>query len=164
VTETEQAPTITVIGVGNPYRHDDGAGLAVITALHAAFGDHPRLRLLDLDGEPVRLVQAWTGSELVILVDAVRSDQPAGTLHEATEADLADLPSPGVALGGGHLLGISEAVELARAIDQLPPRLRVVGIEGADFDHGEGLSDAVVVACAELAARLVVDIDAELAV
>jgi hydrogenase maturation protease len=138
-------PSITVIGVGNPYRHDDAAGLVVLDRLRERFGDDPRLRLVDLDGEPVRLIQAWEGSTAVIIVDAVRSLQPAGTIHR--------LRADGIT-AAGHLLGLGEALDLARALGELPDELAVLGIEGAVFTLGEGLTAAVAEACTLVAAEV----------
>ncbi len=137
------APHVTVIGIGNPYRRDDGAAAAVLRQLAEEFTGDPDVRLVELDGESVRLVQAWEGSRVVWIVDAVRSGRPPGTVHEVEATRLADLDDSGRRLGGGHLMGLSEAVELARALDLLPAELRVLGIEGEDFDHGEGLSPSV---------------------
>ena len=53
-----QAPPITVIGIGNPYRHDDAAGLVVLASLSQRFAAEQRIRLVELDGEPVRLIQS----------------------------------------------------------------------------------------------------------
>ena len=64
-----------VIGVGNRYRRDDGAGPAVLDAL-AADPTAARARLLELDGEPARVVEAWAGADLAIVVDALCSDDP----------------------------------------------------------------------------------------
>jgi hydrogenase maturation protease len=35
-----------------------------------------------------------------------------------------------------HALGVAEAIELARALNRLPSRLRIYGIEGRRFDPG----------------------------
>ena len=42
-----------------------------------------------------------------------------------------------------HALGLAEAIEIARSLGRLPTRVRVVGIEGARFDFGRGLSPEV---------------------
>ena len=62
---------VVVIGVGNEFRRDDGLGPEVIgrlredqRALHGA-----RLMVVD---ELTQLLDAWSGAELVILIDAVR--------------------------------------------------------------------------------------------
>jgi hydrogenase maturation protease len=66
-------------------------------------------------------------------------------------------------LGGGHLLGLGEAMDLAQALEKLPPQLEVIGIEGADFELGEGMSAAVTGACKTVALQLAARIDALLA-
>lgn len=137
------APLVTVIGIGNPYRRDDGAAGAVLQRLAQRWGSDPRVRLVELDGESVRLVQAWEGSACVWIVDAVRSGRPAGTIHEVDAQHLADIDDTGARLGGGHLMGLGEAVDLARALELMPADLRILGIEGVDFDHGEGLGPEV---------------------
>lgn len=136
-------PVVTVIGIGNPYRRDDGAAGAALRQLSAQWSGDDRVRLVELDGESVRLVQAWEGSRSVWIVDAVRSGRPVGSIHEVDAQHLADLDDSGKRLGGGHLLGLGEAVDLARALNRLPPVLRILGIEGADFGNGEGFSPAV---------------------
>ncbi|MCB1292838.1 MAG: hydrogenase maturation protease, partial [Mycobacterium sp.] len=85
------APVVTVIAIGNPYRRDDGAGAAVLAGLAEQFAGDARVRLVELDGESVRLVQAWEGSGVVWLVDAVRSGRLPGSVHEVDATQLADL-------------------------------------------------------------------------
>jgi hydrogenase maturation protease len=133
---------ITVIAVGNPYRCDDGVGMAVLACLAEHFATDPRVRLVELDGEPVRLMQAWEGSAVVWLIDAMSSGEPPGSVREF-DALVDSIERHGARLGGGHALGVTEAVDLARALDRLPDELRVVGIEGATFDNGPELSPVV---------------------
>jgi hydrogenase maturation protease len=123
---------MTTIGVGNEWRHDDGAGLEVAR----------RLGGRELSGEPIGLVEAIDGVDEVTIVDAVCSGAPPGTLH-VFEAGADPLP---VALFGSsstHALGVAEALEIARSLGRLPARVRVVGIEGSRFDYGRGLSPEV---------------------
>ncbi|MEI7547189.1 MAG: hydrogenase maturation protease [Actinomycetota bacterium] len=145
---------VTVIGIGNPYRRDDGAAGAVLAQLARQWAADPRVRLVELDGESVRLVQAWEGSHTVWIVDAVRSGRAAGSIHEVDAQHLGELDDTGKRLGGGHLMGLAEAVDLARVLDRLPPQLRILGIEGIDFDNGEGLSPQVSHGIAAAAAHL----------
>ena len=127
-----------VIGVGNRWRGDDGVGPGTIEAL--AHLDGLDADLLTLDGEPARLVAAWQGRTFVVVVDAIVAGDPPGTVHVVT--DLSRLPgaAPGASSHGG---GVSEAVVLGRALEQLPDRLVVVGVEPATVGHGTGLSPMV---------------------
>ena len=146
------SPPVTIVSLGNPYRRDDGVGAAVLNRLRTEFSGDDRVRIADLDGEPVRVMQTWEGSSIVWVVDATSSDRPPGTIHEI---DLTALDVGGGGIEGGHAMGLGETVELARALDRLPPEVRVLGIEGATFDHGVGLSapvgDAVAVAAERVA-------------
>jgi hydrogenase maturation protease len=152
------APHVTVIAIGNPYRGDDGVGAAVLALVGESLGCDPRVRLAELDGEPVRTMLAWEGSSTVWIVDATSSDRPPGSLHEVDAARLREDDHAWRGVGGGHALGLSEAVDLSAVLGLLPDELRVLGIEGASFDHGEGLTPAVSAAVPEAAARLVASI------
>ena len=130
-----------VIGVGNRWRGDDGVGPCTIEALARIEGLDAEL--LTLDGEPARLVAAWQGRSVVVIVDAIVTGDPPGTVHVIT--DLARLP--GAAAGASsHGGGIAEAVALGRALGQLPDRLLVVGVEPAAVGHGGELSPSVAAA------------------
>src|SRR5919106_3414401 len=144
--------TVIVIGIGNEFRHDDGAGPAVVQRL-ADLGV-PESSLAVTDGEPSRLIELWSAAEVVVLVDAVRND-PArpGRIHEL----IVDRPVGG--LGGtarSHGFGLGEAIELALALERMPRRLVILAVEGADFTVGKGLSPEVAAALdrvVQLAAR-----------
>ncbi len=53
-----------------------------------------------------------------------------------------------------HGLGLAEAVELARALGQLPPRTIVYAIEADAFDAGAPLSPAVAAAIDAASGRI----------
>ena len=125
-----------MIGVGNAWRRDDGAGPAVAEALGGTCTD-----------DPSQLLRLWAGGAHVIVVDASSSGSPPGTIRHF-DAIAAPLPA-GVARST-HAFGVSDAVELARALCRLPAGLEVYMIEGADFTAGEGLSPAVAHAVSSL--------------
>jgi hydrogenase maturation protease len=129
---------VKVIGIGNDWRRDDGAGLEVAR----------RLGGIQLDGEPIGLVAAFAGDEDVVVVDAVSSGAHAGTLH-LYDAAAEPLPTDLFGSSSTHALGLAEAIEIARCLGRLPARVRVVGIEGARFDYGQGLSPEVEAAVEE---------------
>ncbi len=157
------APLVTLIAVGNPYRRDDGVGAAVLAAVGESLGPDPRVRLAELDGEPVRMMQTWEGSSTVWIVDATSSDRRPGSLHEVDARRLGEGAGSWRGVGGGHALGPREAIELAAGLDRLPAEIRVLGIEGETFDHGEGLTPAVAAAVPVAADRLISAIRAALA-
>jgi hydrogenase maturation protease len=153
-------PVVTVIAIGNPYRRDDGVGAAVLAALGESLGEDPRVRLAELDGEPIRMMQAWEGSTAVWIVDATSSDRPSGSVQEVDARRLVDGGSTWRGVGGGHALGLREAIEFAVALDRLPAEIRVIGIEGESFDHGAGFTPTVADAVPVVADRVLASIRA----
>jgi hydrogenase maturation protease len=135
-----------VVGIGNAWRRDDAAGLEVARLLA---GSVRGLEVLEREGEPAGLIDAWEGASALWLVDAVSSGAPPGTLHRIDVAEQ-ELP-PELFSASTHHLGLAEAVELARALGRLPERVVFHGIEGGSFDAGEGLTPEVEDAVARVA-------------
>jgi len=128
-----------VIGVGNPDRGDDGLGRAVARRLKQA--GSRGATILESDGAADRLIEAFRGAERVILVDAAQGVGAPGSVVRL-EAHGAALPA-GLRPGSSHALGVAEAIELARALGELPPCVVVYAVEGSHFAPGPGLSAEV---------------------
>lgn len=154
LTEEERV-MLAVIGIGNQMRRDDAAGLEVARRLRLT--KPPGVEVMEQEGEPAGLIDAWAGADEALVIDGVSSGAEPGTLHrfEASEEPLpTELFRPST-----HALGVADAVELARELGRLPRRRLVVyGIEGEDFEVGEGLTPPVQGAVE----RLVMDLYREL--
>ena len=146
----DSKPRNLIIGIGNLYRRDDGVGIVVARRLAAERFD--RTRVIEHSGEGAALMAAWQGAEHVIVVDAVQSGAPPGTIHRL-EARAQPMPTRFFHYST-HAFSLAEAIELARALGQLPRRLIVYGVEGTDFTAGEGLSPEVAAAVDEVVHRL----------
>jgi len=144
-----------LVGLGNPWRGDDAAGPAVIQAMRR-LGPDPRLELVEGVDDTFGLVELWAGVDHAVVVDAASSGAPPGTVHVARlAASLGWDPPPTLS---SHGLDLSAAVGISRAVDCLPRRLTLLGIEGAAFDLGAPLSRPVAASVprvARLALRLV---------
>ncbi len=134
-------PAVRVIGVGRTVRGDDGAGPLVARALAAAPPDG--VVVCECPGEFDALLDLFEGADAVVVVDAVCSGAPPGTLvrHDAIAS-----PVPAPAGPSSHGFGLAEAIEIGRALKRLPPVLVVHGVEAADVTPGAGLSPAVAAA------------------
>ncbi len=142
--------TVLVIGVGNEYRSDDAVGLAALQLLKAAA--LPQTDFMESDGDAMVLLEIWATATNVIIIDAVASGAAPGTIHRL-DALTQPLPT-GLAFSSTHLLGVAEALELARALHQLPSRLIVYGIEGKNFTAGVGLTAEVEQAARQVAEQV----------
>ena len=137
-----------ILGCGNADRSDDAAGLLVVQ----------RLRQLGCDarehsGDILDLLQTWNHEAEVIVIDTVVSGAAPGTIV-CCDATAAPLRVDGFGLST-HVLGLAEAVELARALGRLPAKLTIYGIEGARFTFGEPPLPEVAEAVEQLAQEIV---------
>jgi len=137
------AHRVLVAGLGSEYRRDDGAGPAAVSIV---MQQCPGVTVVGPLDDPLDLLGLWDGAALAVVVDAVSSGSPPGTV-QVVELDPA---APGPAREGGasgmnstHGIGLAGVYRLARAIERAPSRVVVVGIEGSDFGQGVGLSQGV---------------------
>lgn len=143
-----------VVGVGREGRRDDAAGLRAARLARALLW--PAGRVMEVEGTTTSLLDAWSGADSVVVVDAMVSGAPPGTVRRL---DAAREPLQAVLFRGStHGLGLAEAVELARSLGQLPPSLVIYGIEGEDFGFGTRLSYPVECAVRDAALRIAEDV------
>ncbi|BBY08231.1 hydrogenase maturation protease [Mycobacterium noviomagense] len=131
---------VVVIGIGNPYRRDDGVGPAVAAAIDEHKPAH--VRVVTGIEDPMTLLEAWSGAKLAVLVDAaMTTPSTPGRIHRVTAGDLI--------AGGGvstHGLNVTQALALGQALGRMPDRLVVLGVEAADTGQGFGFTAQVAAA------------------
>lgn len=128
-----------VIGVGNEHRGDDAAGIELVRQLTSS-------RVKEVT-DCSSLLDIWEGESSVIVVDAMRSGQPCGSI---SRFDGRSQAFPTKAFPSSHSFGIAEAVELGRILGRLPDELIVYGIEAANIKPGDEMSPEVSMAIAEV--------------
>jgi hydrogenase maturation protease len=107
-------------------------------------------------GESAALLSLLEGVEDAVLVDACVSGAAPGTVRRF-DVSAAPLPEARFSLST-HGLGLAEAMELARALGQLPPRCIVYAIEGRTFELGAPLSPEVAAAVGAASDRIAAEI------
>ena len=144
-----------VIGIGNRYRGDDALGCLIADEIKA----RANCDVIEHDGEPASLIDCWQDRQCVILIDAVSSGAQAGTIHRI---DLHDKALPECFRSySTHAFGIAEAVELARVLGRLPPKIVFYGVEGESFAADTQLSEPLKKAAEELQRQILDEISKE---
>jgi len=127
-----------VLGVGNPWRRDDGLGPAIVAWLRKR-GELPApVEVRTVRGEPLELLAAWEGADLAVVIDAASTGAPPGTLTRIDVVPGRDGHPLPARLGSAstHGLGLADAVELGRTLGRLPKKLVILAVEGEDFGWG----------------------------
>jgi len=144
-----------VVGVGNEFRRDDGAGPEVIARLRALQPGDASLSGVTLalsDGEPGRMIDLWEGTRLAVVIDAVRDPaMPPGYRYQVAVDALTGIVD---GAASSHSIGLGDTVELARVLGRLPARLTVLAVVGRDFGFGTKLTAEVAAAVPELVERV----------
>ena len=139
-----------VIGVGNTFRRDDGAGIEVVRRLAGTVRED--IRIIEQSGEGASLMASWVHSDRVIIVDALKSGNPPGSIRRFDAGH--ERLSSGLFHYSSHNFSVAVAVEMARELGTLPDSLILYGIEGTDFSFGEGLTEPVTAALPEVCTRI----------
>lgn len=139
-----------VMGIGNPDRGDDAAGREAARRLRRKLGG--AVKVVELDGEATALLAQLEHAQTAFLIDACVSGAAPGTVRRL---DLASEPLPPAVFGlSSHGFGLAEALELATALGQMPPRCVVYAIEAQGFEIGAPLSRPVAQAVDDVVERL----------
>jgi hydrogenase maturation protease len=136
---------IKIVGLGHDMHGDDEIGLEIVRRWTAEEPRHMSDLDLDhalLDDPGINLLGVIAGLDAAILVAAVDSGAAPGTIQIIRNEILAAKTGISRKGGGG---GAAETLSLGHQIapDDLPETLILIGIEGASFSLGEGLSPAV---------------------
>jgi hydrogenase maturation protease len=75
-----------------------------------------------------------------LLVDAVQSSHPPGTIHRLDEEELAAFTSDAKS---AHGWGVAETLKLGGQLTNSRPKIRVIGITAGELEMGAEMSDAV---------------------
>ena len=114
---------IRIIGIGSPFG-DDAAGLEVARILTEAPPSNCEVIAADRPG--TALVDLLEDADAAILIDAVRSGAPPGTIHEFR---FDELDRGAARFVSSHDLGVAAAIRLAQKLGRAPAVGKVIGIE-----------------------------------
>ena len=75
----DQTSQITILGVGNILLADEGVGVRVVERLHGQYTFPDNVQVLDGGVLGMRLMGIIGNTDILIVVDAVKNQQPHGT-------------------------------------------------------------------------------------
>jgi hydrogenase maturation protease len=131
-----------VLGLGNPILRDDGVGLRVAQALRLVLANLPGVEIDENTWGGLRLMERLVGYDRVIVVDAMCTGAPAGTVRLLSPDEVPTRRS-----ASPHDTSLPVALELGRRVGLSLPEsadITLVGIEALDVDNfGEDLSPEV---------------------
>ena len=121
---------IMILGVGNILMTDEGFGIRVIEELEKRYEFPENVSVVDGGVLGVSLMGVISEADRLIVVDAVRNQNPPGTMYRI-EHD--EIPNRILAKNSVHQIDFLETLTLCQALDKVPQTL-ILGIEPQDID------------------------------
>lgn len=144
---------IKVLGIGSPFG-DDQAGWKVAEALKKHISMYPHISqqiIIESHDRPgVRLIELMNGASTVFIIDAVKSNSEAGTIHRFKNNDIFESENR----LSTHAMGVPEALQLGSALQALPDNIILYGIEIDTIVFGTTLSPRVESAIEQVVVQL----------
>lgn len=128
-----------VIGIGNRFRSDDAVGIVVAAELRK-LKLPPHIEIIEGGTDEFGLIEHFKTAEHVVIIDAVSTGKPPGTINTFASVDVEMLINTGQL--AVHEFGLADAIVLARALGVFP-KITIVGVEPLSTGFGERLSSLV---------------------
>jgi hydrogenase maturation protease len=143
---------VFIVGVGSPFG-DDRAGWVAADMLSAS----PlvtrwagAVHVSHCDTPASLLLQDYGAADALVVIDAVASGAPPGTVQRLCGAELGHAGAP----WSSHGLHIADVLALGQAMHALPPQVLLYGVELESEERGEALSESVARALPALVRRI----------
>jgi hydrogenase maturation protease len=113
-----QKQNITILGLGNILVGDDGFGVHFITWFSERYHLPENVSLVDGGTAGLGLLNAVTGADFLIVIDAIKANDAPGSIYRFTKEDMTDyLPPPTSA----HEVEFLDVLAMADLLGQCPP-------------------------------------------
>jgi hydrogenase maturation protease len=142
-----------MVGVGNPIKQDDALGIDLVSRLRRLLGSEPLpgVKIHPPMLSPERLlVRLSTKKGRIVLFDAIEAGRPPGTIVCAKLEETKF----------GYFATHNIPLRVLPSMRNLDGKVRVIGIQPAAVDVGEGLSSEVKASCERLIAAVVKIVEA----
>jgi len=143
---TMAPPDTLVVGVGNEYMGDDGAGCMVVNALSELNLHH--LEVLDCGTDLFQLASVNRRYQTIVIVDSIAAGEPPGRIHWFAPRHAVSFSMS----GSVHQLSILEVLQLLPLMTDLLEGVEfyIIGIEPGILEFQEPLSSEVAAAVTRL--------------
>ncbi len=133
--------TTLILGIGNSLLTDEGVGVHVVRYLEEHHGDEPGVTFLDGGTLSFTLAEPIAVHDNLIVVDAARFGEPAGTVRCLEGADMDRYLTGNRA--SVHEVGLMDLFDISRLSGTFPDNRALIGVEPESLDWGDHPSASV---------------------
>ena len=138
--ERSAPPNILVLGIGNLVMSDDGVGVQVVQRLQREYRLPEQVDVMDGGTLGLDILPRLEGVERLIVVDAVDTGQPPGTMLRLSGDEI---PLALETRVSPHQMGLKDLLAVARLLGHAPHEMLLVGVQPGCIEMGIGLTPPV---------------------
>jgi hydrogenase maturation protease len=143
---------LKVIAVGNDLYGDDGVGNVVLRALEQ-IPDMVDAELIDGATDALGLIDHFSDTDHVIIVDAAQMGEKPGTVKIFSREEVKlQIKMDHLSV---HGISLAETFDIAQAVDSLPEKITIIGIEPKNIGISQNLSDVVMQSIPEVVSNII---------
>ena len=143
---------LKVIAVGNDLYGDDGVGNAVLNVLEQ-IPEMKKIELIDGATDALGLIDHFSGTDHVIIVDAAQMGEEPGTVKVFSKEEVKlKIKMDNLSV---HGISLAETFDIAQTVDSLPEKITIIGIEPKNIGISQGLSDVVMQSIPEVVSNII---------
>jgi hydrogenase maturation protease len=120
-----EAGSLLILGLGNVLCGDDGLGVAAVTEIRRRYSIPEGVQVLDGGTLGLSLLSYFDADQDVILVDAITTEQDAGSFVRLEGDDVAPAVRNSLSV---HQIGVADLIDSLRLIDVYPRNLILLGL------------------------------------
>jgi hydrogenase maturation protease len=145
---------LLILGLGNVLCADDGVGVVAVSRMAERWEPPDGVRVMDGGTLGLALLPYLQDARRVVIVDAVRADDPPGSPVRLEGDEVA----PAVAARlSPHQVGVADLLEGARWLGAYPEAVVLLGVVPATIELGLARTPAVEAAIPDLIARVLAE-------
>lgn len=133
-------PHTLVLGLGNILLQDDGIGVYVVRRLLERYALPDGVEALDGGVRGLALMPYLEGVDRLLIIDAVKTGQPPGTLIRLAGDDIATSLGPKLS---PHQEGLADILWVAKCVGPCPQEIVLWGVQPLALDTGLDMSPPV---------------------
>jgi len=143
---------ITVLGIGNILLQDEGFGVRIVEELHRRYLFPDDVQVLDGGTLGMDLLRFISGSEKLLVVDAIAGSGPPGSFYRLAGQEVQAYFSEKVSL---HEMGIRDVLAALEVLGHPVAEVVVLGVEPAVLELGLELTPVVAAAVEKTVAAVI---------
>jgi hydrogenase maturation protease len=137
---TARPESLLILGLGNVLCGDDGLGIAALAELDRRYRMPAGVQVMDGGTLGLSLLHYASQPDVLIMVDAVRADGPAGTMVRLTDDDVAPAIESRLSV---HQIGVADLLDGMRWTASGPSQIILLGLVPESIELKLGRSPVV---------------------